>query len=189
MEAPFDLTWERMMSALSRSFFAIETVEKASHVVAVSFRSDRPADYVDCGISHRNGGPGHVYSYAVAGSNTFTRPGPSWGGAGLPSVLTLARHASLEGHIDVYVAPEGPGTQVSVNAHYVLRVVTRGSQQRLGARGAPVGSSPVPGGTSTIAFESRAPGGADWGEPGQPQRVRCVSRGVLETQILALAAP
>src|SRR5579864_3356990 len=48
-----DATWDRLVRQLSRGFYVINNIDKASRLINFSFSSDAPQDYVDCGSTHR----------------------------------------------------------------------------------------------------------------------------------------
>jgi hypothetical protein len=50
---PFDTVWDRLVGRLATGFFVINNIDKASRFINVSFSSDTPESYVDCGQSTR----------------------------------------------------------------------------------------------------------------------------------------
>lgn len=46
----------------------------------------------------------------------------TWGPHHLPSVSYMTRTVSLEGRINIYIAPQGNGTLVTVNSRYIFSV-------------------------------------------------------------------
>src|SRR3546814_8710634 len=53
VNAGFEETWDRLVRNLSSEFFVINNIEKASRIINVSFQTDAPERYVDCGVTHR----------------------------------------------------------------------------------------------------------------------------------------
>ena len=51
----FDDTWAAIIDYSSSSFFAIETVEKSSGLITLSFGTQNPEAYVDCGLFNASG--------------------------------------------------------------------------------------------------------------------------------------
>jgi hypothetical protein len=48
-----DEVWDSLVKELSKSFFVINNIDKESRIVNVSFYTDSPEDFVDCGtVSH-----------------------------------------------------------------------------------------------------------------------------------------
>lgn len=78
---PFSDTWDLLIGQLSKSFFVINNVEKVSRIINVSFSTDKPEEYIDCGTSERTfqyANESQTYTYPVAGSNSFKAAG-KWG--------------------------------------------------------------------------------------------------------------
>ena len=64
---PFNETWDRLVKNLSADFFSINNIEKASRIINVSFSTQDPGQFVDCGSSRRGytspGGVTQSYIY------------------------------------------------------------------------------------------------------------------------------
>ena len=56
VDKPFGVVWDELVEQLSKSFYVINNIEKASRIINVSFSTDTPEEYVDCGISTREYG-------------------------------------------------------------------------------------------------------------------------------------
>lgn len=121
----FDIVWDRLVQRLSADFFVINNVEKASRIINVSFSVEQPNDYINCGHTSRSftnpQGTQH-YNYAVADSSAYTTVHNNNRVA-----FNVNRATNLEGRVNVYVAPEGDKTRVTVNARYVLNIKLRTS--------------------------------------------------------------
>jgi hypothetical protein len=48
-----DVVWRRLVGRLADSPFVINAIEKESRVISLSFSTDHPERYVDCGRSKR----------------------------------------------------------------------------------------------------------------------------------------
>jgi hypothetical protein len=186
---PFSDTWDLLIGHLAKSFFVINNVEKASRIINVSFTTDRPEDYVDCGNSERSfefNGESQNYKYRTAGSSSFKTAG-KWGPySNLPWVAYMNRKTSLEGRMNIYVAPKENDTIVTVNTRYVFTNHVSGQQQVMNGYGNVVQVNPVPDRTDTLSFNTGQTGSSDWGTPQEPFIVKCHSTGKLESDILAL---
>ena len=187
--APSDITWDRLVRQLSRGFYVINNIDKASRLINFSFSSDSPQDYVDCGTTHRTfdkGDEHDTYDYQVAQTSAF-KVGEKRGN--LIYTWLLTRTASLEGRANVYVAPkDSMNTTVSVNVRYILTLNVNGTYETESVIGVPGPSGPIPDpSTTTITFSTNEPHSTDLGSPANPQVVTCHSRGVLEKEILAFA--
>src|SRR2546427_862314 len=126
---PFSDAWDVLVGELAKSFFVINNVEKASRIINVSFSTDNPKDYVDCGRSKRTfemDQESAVYEYAVSESSSF-KLAAKWGPLNnLPAVMNVFRKPSLEGRVNIYVAPKDNSTVVTANARFVFSVKSSG---------------------------------------------------------------
>jgi hypothetical protein len=164
INAPFDAVWDRLVKELSSDFFVINNIDKNSRLINISFSSQRPSDFVDCGHSSRsfnNGVAEQNYEYATAESANFSVANPSG------AVFNVRRTTKLEGRSNIYVAPEGGGTNVAVNTKYIVSVRTVATA--LDGR---------PGGTENNTFDfSTKQGSTTTG-------VTCHALGIIENKIL-----
>src|SRR5262245_49610236 len=73
--APFDTTWDHLIKNLSKEFFVINNVEKASRIINVSFSTDRPGEFIKCGSRTREyvsgAGKKETVTYDPAERSTF----------------------------------------------------------------------------------------------------------------------
>ena len=188
---PFSDTWDRLIGQLAKSFFVINNVEKASRMINVSFSTDKPEEYVDCGTSERTfqyAKESQTYRYPVAGSSTFKALG-HWnnGYYYLPLIDYMSRKLSLEGRINISVAPKEQNTIVTVNTRYILTARVSGQRQLINGYGVPFRERiSLPETTDSVSFNTGQIGSADWGGEQEPQHVKCRSTGKIETEILAM---
>lgn len=186
---PFSDTWDLLIGQLAKSFFVINNVDKASRIINVSFSTDKPEQYIDCGITERTfqyANESQTYSNPVAESNSFKDVG-KWGPYELPVIAYFDRKTSLEGRINVYVAPKDNDTVVTVNARYIFTSAVSGRAEVMSAFGTVSRREAVPERKSTFSFNTGQLGSADWGTPQEPAIVKCHSTGKLEAEILAMA--
>lgn len=171
---PFDIVWNRLVKSLSSDFFVINNIEKESRIINVSFSSDSPEKYVDCGTTSRefvNARGKQVYTYKTAGSARFTTIVPANGLA-----INVNRTTKLEGRANIYVASSGKNsTTVSVNVKYVIPV----SLDYIDLTGRPAGHQSVNFDLSTKQPYRENSSDSD--------KVFCASNGVLEGKILEYA--
>ncbi len=186
---PFSDTWDLLIGQLAKSFFVINNVEKVSRIINVSFSTDKPEQYIDCGTTERTfqyANESQTYTYPVARSNSFKAAG-KWGTYGnLPSIAYLDRKTSLEGRINVYVAPKDNDTVVTVNTRYIFTSGISGQNELINGYGVVTYRVAVPESKSTISFNTGQLGSADWGTPQEAAIVKCRSTGKLEAEILAM---
>ena len=163
---PFDVVWDKLVKQLSSDFFVINNIDKNSRLINLSFTAQRPSDYVDCGITSRtfkNARGDKNYSYNTADSSQFTSTNDQAHG------FNVRRTAKLEGRTNIYVAPEGDGTMVSVNTKYVVNV----NIKAVGFDGRPGGDENV-----TFDFSTKQPFNGE---------ISCNALGTIETRILGMA--
>lgn len=182
-----EVVWDRLVEKLSTSFFSINNIEKASRLINVSISSSSPEKYIDCGTTFRTNsfaGQTNEYRYLTAGSAQYTYSDKHPQNAMLSINATANRETSLDGRVNIYLAPEGSGTKVSVNAIYNLDVDVSGVQTVYNAFGGAVASqnynTPFNGWAN---FTTSTPDTETINSEG----IICVSQGVLEGQILDMA--
>lgn len=190
---PFSDVWDRLVRELSKSFFVINNVEKESRIINVSFSTDTPAEYADCGVSTRQtqfGNTKQKFVYNVAQRSDFTNAF-QWGPYGnLPAKSIVTRIPKLEGRVNIYLAPQSGGTAMSVNTRYVLTVSATGTVESYNAFGTLIARQPLPPQpSSSISFDTSKPASADWGTGGVSSTITCQATGALEASILAMARP
>ncbi|VVE82660.1 hypothetical protein PSP31120_03709 [Pandoraea sputorum] len=168
VDAKFDATWDRLVKNLASDFFVINNIDKNSRLLNISFSADKPSEYIDCGVSHRtfkNVRGESTYAYQTADSSTYTATNSS------NVAYNVRRQTRVDGRVNVYVAPEGDKTSVSVNAKYVLTI---------DMAAAPLGGGLRDAAKMTADLSTKQPYmGADFS---------CVSRGVIERRIIEAAS-
>lgn len=163
----FDTVWDQLVKKLSADFFVINNIEKASRLINLSFSTNTPSDFIDCGESTRTlknlRGEDKVF-YKSADSAQFDTTN------NLGHMFRINRTTRLEGRTNIYVAPETSGTNVSVNTKYVLTV----SMQATDISNRQVGSD-----IKTYDFSTT--------QPMKKDEVMCVSNGKIEQKIIDFA--
>jgi hypothetical protein len=184
-----DVVWDQLVAQLSRSFYVINNIDKASRLLNVSFYSDSPADYIDCGTTTRTytrGDENQTYRYAFAASSSY-----KLGQRRDNAIITynVNRSTKLEGRANIYVAPKDAGsTAVMVNARYILTVNVTGIYQAESLIGIKGATGPMDPSTYTVSFntnQANTTNVATAGDP--PSYVTCYSRGKLEGDIIKFA--
>jgi hypothetical protein len=193
VEEDFEIVWDRLVKNLSESFYVINNIEKASRLINVSFFTESPNDFADCGHSYRtfNQGPENkTYKYNSAQS-CFIKvalPPVQQGFHQYPVVANIQRETGLEGRINIYVAPnQNGGTDVSVNTRYVFNLKTEGYTSIYNQYNQVVRKDNIPANSDTCSFNTNKPGKTDIGSEGKKAILTCVSRGKLEEEILSFA--
>ena len=188
VDIPSGKVWNNLVRELSKSYFMINNIDKESRIINVSFYIENPDKYIDCGFSvveteipACNGEKrrkesykfnlAQPYQYTVG----FMSPGCSYGGC--PSVSYIVRKPFIEGRINIYVAPKGSGTLVTVNVRYIFNSVL---EERY-INCAPAGNTLFTGNKTHVnkwTFDSK--------RSTHIEEVVCKSRGTLEEEILSL---
>lgn len=126
VERPHGQVWDELVGQLSKSFFVINNIEKESRIINISFNSNTPAEFVDCGRTRRTYTQGEkveVFDYAVADKSFFKHASARQEHPAFANYSFVRREPTLEGRTNIYVAPRtGGGTVVSVNTRYVLSI-------------------------------------------------------------------
>jgi hypothetical protein len=186
---PVDVVWDRMVKQLSKSFFVVNNISKDSRLINVSFSSNEPDKYIDCGTvvrTYKKGATDETYRYGRAESSTF-RYSKQAGSNSYYDYL-VSQKTSLEGRINIYVAPAASGTTVTVNTRYILTSEQEGTYEVVGGALQIVQQRGVtPRESKTHAFTTNESNHDDWGSPGEPHPITCQSRGTLENEILDMA--
>ena len=192
VERPAGETWDRVVQGLSKSFFVINNIDKESRLINVSFSTTRPQEYITGGSVRREfkedaEAAVEVTEYDPAASSSYSLAG-KWGtNQNLPSTMMMSRKCSLEGRVNIFLAPREAGTRITVNVRYVLSVAVSGKYLSKDAYGNVVGTGEVRPGSASAAFTTNQPNSFDWGTSMDPLVVSFRSTGRLEAEILALA--
>ena len=179
--------WDKLVGDLAKSFYVINNIDKESRIINVSFNSNSPTEFVDCGQTSRSYSEGENienYEYDVAGNSSFkvalksTHPKFSL-------YSQVIRNSSLDGRANIYLAPDTSNskrTNVSVNARYI--VTSKVSQEIYSKHFMHTAYShakSVPSQTYTYIFQTNRPSTTD---AGGGVKVVCSSKGKLEREIL-----
>lgn len=189
VQKPYSQVWDKLVKEISKSFYVINNIDKESRIINISFGTNTPADFVDCGYSHRTYTQGEkvdTFDYEVAGASQFKiagnqKPHPSWA-----SYAIVRREPSLEGRANIYIAPDdkdNTNTMTTINARYIWTIKTKGEMFNEHASGNTVSAGRIPEETSTISFNTNSKGEKD---DGHGPKIVCISKGKLESEILGL---
>ena len=187
VEKPFEQTWDHLVKELAKSFYVINNIEKESRIINVSFSTESPGRFIDCGETtrtYKRGKEHQFYVYNVESSSSFKIADKAGAYGQFPVTHYVNRATSLEGRANIYVAPERDATVVSVNARYILTVRVSGDTVTENAYGNPMSNTPIPPKTYTHTFNTNQPNKGVWGTPQAPQYLTCYSTGKLEGDIL-----
>ena len=189
IDRPFEVVWDELVKKISKSFYVINNIEKASRIINLSFSTDTPVEYVDCGETTREYGKTpniSTYTYSVAEPSSY-KMGARGGGMGqFPIEYNMNRETALEGRVNIFVAPEGDGTNITVNCRYILNVSASGNYEARNVFGTVFERGIVPRSNSEVAFNTKQDKNYNFGSASEPIYVTCHSTGKLEQEILDL---
>ena len=188
---PFSVVWDELIEQLSKSIFVISNFEKASSgIIELLFSTDTPEQYVDCGRttwSHENRIDKEVRIYKTAESSTYKNASILGTFRPSPIIESVIRETSLEGRINIFVAPEGDGTRITVNCRYTFKVNISGDYERQNVYGGVKKMGSLPSSSSEIIFLNTIQVKRNnWETSGEPENAKCYSTGKLEQEILNL---
>ena len=165
-----DAVWAKLVPALSKQYFVINTIDKQSGLINISY-SGNPELYIDCG---------QVTSYVknARGERTYSFPGAvaqqTYEIINNGQLVFINRKLELEGRVNVVVEEIGPRqTRITASTRYVVT-------KRLDLSN-PQGQSATR--NDTISFNS----GGDSTFPGAAPATTCRANGKLESEITGLA--
>lgn len=164
IDIPFDKAWDSLVRQLSSDFFVINNIDKNSRLINLSFSTQKPSEFVDCGVTNRvfeNGRGKRNYSYAAADSSEFNVTNDK------SMAFSMSRRTKLEGRVNIYLAPAGSGTSIAVNSKYALQI-----------NWSAVGFDGAPGGSGANSFDFSTKQGYSAPE------LTCYAKGTLERRIL-----
>jgi len=163
---PKDAVWAELIPALSKNFFVVNTIDKSSGLINISYSGD-PEKYIDCGRVHSyvtnlrgernydfNGAAAHA-DYEVMNNGVL---------------LQIDRTVDLDGRMNIVVEEQGPKQSlITVNTRYILTLhaTARDVNGRVGILN-----------PETITFNT--------GGSGRGQKITCVPNGEFERSVLAL---
>lgn len=187
---PASQVWDILVKELSKSFYIINNIDKESRIINVSFSSTSPAEYIDCGKTHRTyiqGDKIEVYDYDVAGPSEFKIATAQQEHPSFSNYIIVRREPILEGRSNIYIAPDekdNTNTIVSVNIRYIWTVKLKGEAFAQHVRGNVFSRGRLPEENVTITFNTNKHGQytASNGE-----KITCFSKGTLEREILEMA--
>ena len=190
-EQPQGVVWDRLVKNMAKSFFVINNIDKDSRIINISYSSDKPQEYVDCGRSTRTYNDGKTtesYEYGVTDSlvtykaASNKQPDPRFSSVGL-----ILRRATVDGRANVYVAPESNGTLISVNAKSVVKITLSGEMLVQNFAGQVLRRQAIPPVSADVTAVTKGSTESTMAVGTTVERVTCYSTGKLEKEILDLA--
>ena len=190
VDIPYSSVWDRLVKQISKSFYIINNIDKESRIINLTFSTNKPEQYIDCGKTDRTytqDDKTDKFDYAVAASSDYKsaaaqQPHPSWA-----SYHMIHRRTNLEGRSNIYIAPsdkDNSKTVVTVNTRYIWTVAISGDYFIENVRGSSFHKGPTTGTPPpfTVSFNTSEKGESG----GTGDKIYCVSKGTLEKEILGL---
>lgn len=184
---PYSTVWDGLVRELSKSFYVINNIDKESRIINLSFSSNNPVEYVDCGKTKRTytqGSKSESWEYDVAGSANFKVATPRQEHPAFVNYVVIRRDPSLEGRANIYIAPDEKNSSnsvVTVNTRYILTQKVRGEAFAEHISGNVFSRGRMQDENFTYTFNTNRPGK---NESGGGESVTCFSKGKLEEEIL-----
>lgn len=183
--------WDLIVENIAKSYFSINNIDKESRIINIDFSHDKPNEFMSCGKTVRvynDGKTNEVVEYGVADKvatfkvATKQQPHPS-----IRQYYQIVRIVpKITGRVNIYVAPEGKGTKVTVNAKMVALARVQAEVISQHAYGNIVQTDIVPGSESELIAVTKGPYNNPVDDP-IVKSIVCYSTGNLEQAILDLA--
>jgi hypothetical protein len=188
---PQSVVWDRLVKNMAKSFFVINNIDKESRIINLSYSSDKPQEYVDCGRSKRTYSDGKTTeSYEYGFTDNIAKYKSSSDKQSNPNFSTVGvilRRATLDGRANVYVAPEDASTLISVNAKSVVKINLSGEMLAMNFAGNVVNRQGIPPVSADVTAVTKGGTESTVAVGSTIETVTCYSTGKLEQAILDLA--
>lgn len=175
-DAGLEKVWSAAVTSIEGSSFTLDQLRKDARTMTLSFVTDAPADYVDCGILTytTTGGLGDGETFTVAGAAPVAKYLYS---DGTTPPREVVRTTTLAGKIDIAFSAEGKGkTRAVVATRYTVGVANTGY--------VPVTYGYSEGTMPSATNSSVVFSGGQTGRMHGGGMTQCVTRSVLEKKIL-----
>lgn len=162
---PIDKVWNSIANIFFQDTFKLVSSDKVNGTIIAIFKTDRPINYVDCGIVTRKYRDEdkvvHEYNYNYADSTAY-----KYEKDGQPYDVKVK--VNLTAEITVNIIKLGAGTKVSINTRYTLNrnILPTNSQD----------NSPLPTEVEKIQFTTSV--------PFKNSEYSCVANGNIENNLL-----
>jgi len=179
----FHATWNTLLERLDDGDFAINATIKESSTIRVLLQSQSPSTWVDCGkisvnSKHKVFGD-RSYNFLAANSVRYMVADEE-----VDELIDVERRTTLNALASIRLTPMAQGTQVNVDAHYVMKFRTREFGNKITPRSLDGSMDFGSAGQATATEEIRE--GAEM----KVVNIDCRPTGELERRIVAvLGAP
>lgn len=187
VSSPQTQVWDSLVKELSKSFYVINNIDKESRIINVSFFTDLPHDYIDCGKRIRTytyGAGGKVDKYEYYTAESFNYKVNTVRSAFDDRYLVVERKTHLEGRSNIYIAPDEKNPNksiITVNTRYIFTLKVNEITYVTGIFGPPSTRSPER--IISTSFNT-----AEIGKLTDDDGIelKCFSKGTLEKIILGM---
>lgn len=162
---PKDKAWTATFNQLFNNVFSVQSSDKATGTIIATFKTDRPANYIDCGlvtsnyINKEKVTKKYSYNYAESTEYTYEKNGKDY---------DAKVETDLETTITAKVAESGSVTTVTIDVEYILNRNTTSTNQ--------TDKTELPAEKEQIKFTST--------EPYKTEKFSCTSTGTIEHNLL-----
>jgi hypothetical protein len=189
VDQPYSQVWDKLVRELSKSFYVINNIDKESRIINLSFSTQSPAEYVDCGKTHRtytHKKDTESYDYNIAEHSTYKVASKTQPDHNFSYYSLVQRNTSLEGRANIYLAPlenDKTKTTVAVNSRYILTMTLTAQNVAQSWNGNIFNQGSFQPSPTIISFNTNNPTEHDFGEG---IKATCFSNGKLEQDVLQI---
>lgn len=166
LNQPINKVWSALFNQLYNESFTVNSIDKTTHTIVVSFKTDRPVNYIDCGIVKTNyrtsDKVNHPYMYNYADSTSYLHDHN-----GKPYKADVT--SNLEAKITAKVSPEGnTNSTATINVDYKLIRKTTSTDET----------------DKTSSFTKQEVFDFTSTKPYKSEKISCTSTGAIEHNLL-----
>jgi hypothetical protein len=186
-DKPYSEVWEELISELTDNAFILEKIYADANLINVSFSSNNPEKYVDCGETTRTYKQGNdidTYIYNPAQSIGYRLASKGQPHPYLRYFYYIKINTYLETQSNIYILNvDNNRTKLTVEIKYFLYIEVTGQSYAQPSDGNPFTLRKLPSEKTSVVFWTNSPATqiSDNGE-----KMICSSKGTIETRILSL---
>ena len=185
-DKPYSEVLNELVNNLTESAYVIERIGGDSNLINVSFASNYPDKYVDCGETKRTYTQGNdidTYIYNPAKNVGYRLAAKSQPHRYLRYFYFIKRSTFLQTQSNIYVINYNNKTKISVEIIYYLDIEVTGQSYAQPSDGNPFKLEKLPSEKNSIVFKTNSPA-TEIDTDGE--KMTCSSKGTLEKQILSM---
>ena len=185
-DKPYSEVLNELVNNLTESAYVIERIGGDSNLINVSFASNYPDKYVDCGETTRTYTQGNdidTYIYNPAKNVGYRLAAKSQSHPYLRYFYFIKRKTFLQTQSNIYIINNNNKTKLSVETIYYLDIEVTGQSYAQPSDGNPFKLEKLPSEKTSIVFKTNSPA-TEIDTDGE--KMTCSSKGTLEKQILSM---